>query len=327
MLNFTITFPADHSPYLVVSPGSADRAEWGAGAGTSLRQRLYHARASGGLVASLRAHPAIILLPGGMARVHGSLHIRAPIMQWMHVGLAHVGMHCVNRSTCQGPLDARYGASRCIAAHAPCLPHNANACAELTFANGLTFWTTHFGAHERGVVEVNVAAAACHTALALLAGYVGWQLWTLGKLHRTVLILLVSILVQALAMALEIVNGIIMGATGKQSSALALAAELAAGAAEVLLVLHLMLTAVGWTIVLRKLRAADRERLAAFVTLYAILRATAAVGFSKCAPSTFPSERARKKRTERPHRGRWNAQHWKATEWSSPAATRAGRGT
>jgi len=163
----------------------------------------------------------------------------------------------VAMSNCNPSCSCDPAASACSTNHS----NTVNFCDgplvldyDFSFTNGVGASDKHFGYDEIGCLAIS------------------WVFFTFYvKYHVTVKLVVWSIWLMMAAMLFRLYHYVVYSGDGIGNKALFLTASILASASEILLVVHFILIAKGWTIVRRKISASGRVKIAAFTTVYAFL--------------------------------------------------------
>ena len=193
--------------------------------------------------------------PTTTRRVHSTLVFKGSRPQWFYFALGN----------CWGPLDDE-GAM---------IPNskdsNANeviAKVHLTMLNGHSE-DQHFSADEFG--KLNLYTVYFIVFLLLVLGPIAYMAITLRKrkmLHHTVRILVASIVLETISVFFGFFYQVKYATTGFKYQWIELTAHLFHGAADVVLLVLMLVIAKGWTIVRRKISAQGRVKIASFMSVY-----------------------------------------------------------
>jgi hypothetical protein len=143
------------------------------------------------------------------------------------------------------------------------------------FTNGMTSTTKHFGYDEIGLLQISLVFCAFYLFLIFLINkMVRGPLIASNKYHVTVKIMVYSSWMVAVGVACNTYHYIRYSKDGVGDPEVQTLGKFFYSLGEILLVLHLILIAKGWTIVRRKISANGRMKVALYTTLFAFLHVT-----------------------------------------------------
>ena len=137
------------------------------------------------------------------------------------------------------------------------------------FTNGSENRDKEFSADDLGTLETMIAYATANVALSLWCVHLRERLKRRRKFHHTVALLVWSIFVQTAGCVLGLIHWSVFSRDGGGSPATLQTSVFLRHAADLLVVLLVVLLAKGWTIVRRKLSANGRVRVALYMTVLA----------------------------------------------------------
>ena len=135
----------------------------------------------------------------------------------------------------------------------------------------------YFSADESGVLQITYVFAALYSIVGLYGYIVSQRLRAGRKFHSTVKLLMWSVGFALIAVVVALAYYTQYASYGEAPSWLRYLSLGFSGAAEIMMMLQMMLVAKGWTIVRRKISAQGRLRLSVFVTFYASVYCVAVV--------------------------------------------------
>mmetsp|Transcript_8192 Transcript_8192/g.14884 ORF Transcript_8192/g.14884 Transcript_8192/m.14884 type:complete len:652 (-) Transcript_8192:17-1972(-) len=149
---------------------------------------------------------------------------------------------------------------------------------DFEFTNGKKLDYKHFGYDEIGCLAISWIFCIFYVLLVFLANVtVKNNLKKIDKYHITVKMVIWSIWISFVASVLRLYHYLLYSSDGIGHKPAMLTSSILASIAEILLVLHLILIAKGWTIVRRKISASGRVKIAAFITVYGVLHVTTTI--------------------------------------------------
>ncbi|GMH79812.1 hypothetical protein TrLO_g13488 [Triparma laevis f. longispina] len=149
---------------------------------------------------------------------------------------------------------------------------------EFSFTNGLKLEYKHFGYDEIGCLAIAWIFMIFYVMLVFLVNVtVKNNLKRIDKYHITVKIVVWSVWVSFVSSVLRLYHYMLYSGDGVGNEGARIMSSVLGSLAEILLVMHLILIAKGWTIVRRKISAGGRVKIAAFITVYAVLHVTTTI--------------------------------------------------
>lgn len=148
---------------------------------------------------------------------------------------------------CQGALDVQY---------------------KFEFANGETYWNSHFGVDERGLLELNLICLTLYSALVYIGTLVRHALKLKFMYHPTVSMLLISITLQWFSILCGVIHFLVYAQNGIGLEILNETSKLLCFFSEVILIVQIIVIAKGWTICVRKLSASARIKIGIYTAVY-----------------------------------------------------------
>ncbi|GMI06308.1 hypothetical protein TrRE_jg9889 [Triparma retinervis] len=143
------------------------------------------------------------------------------------------------------------------------------------FTNGITSSTKHFGYDELGLLQISWTFSVFYLLLVFFINkMVRGALIASNKYHVTVKIMVYSTWMVALGVGCNAYHYMTYSKDGIGASEIETLGKFLFSLGEILLVLHLILIAKGWTIVRRKISANGRMKIGLYTTIFAFLHVT-----------------------------------------------------
>jgi hypothetical protein len=276
LFKYSVRFPSTMNLHLSVyyeqeNLDAWDASGWGAvykpesdPSSLSCSERYSHAAATFPLRTMSTAHQVATTTVNDMA-VEGYAYFKSSNPKYFFIALANCDPKCAcdtltypdckppagYEAYCSGPLVAEY---------------------DFSFTNGEDSTLKHFGYDEVGILATSWTFLVTYTLLVFLAALtVKKPLKLLDKYHVTVKLLITSIWAMWAGLLANTYHYQEYAANGVGKAGFLVIGKLCFSAAEVLLVLHFILCAKGWTIVRRKISANGRVKIAIATTAYTII--------------------------------------------------------
>ncbi|KAJ8601796.1 hypothetical protein CTAYLR_006823 [Chrysophaeum taylorii] len=242
LLDFRVTFPVGASPEMLLYYDGFDKwVDLYTSDGTCSKKRREATRSldlgtKGGFVRRVSTSD-------GETTASGKVKIDVSTNVWVFIAFSNCDAEC--SGFCQGPLVLDY---------------------DLHLTNGNDPQTREFSADETGALPTTLTFLGAYGVLGALCTLLRARLRRRRKFHHTVAMLCWSVWVQLAGCVFAAVHYATFAADGEGAPACRNTATFLWHAADLLLVLLVVLLAKGWTIVRRKLSINGRVRVAAYVT-------------------------------------------------------------